>query len=78
MIKSVHIGKNYCIEQVVVNGNNIIHPWGIETADAWAFFTQEWGGYHHQILEQLGDVESLEMASIWQNSLSRCVKVSGD
>jgi hypothetical protein len=55
MIESVRIGKNYCIEQVLVNGKNIIYPWGIETADAWAFFTQEWRGYRHKILDQYGE-----------------------
>ena len=55
MIESVHIGKNYCIEQIVIKGENVIYPWGIETADAWAFFTQEWGGYRHQILKQHGE-----------------------
>ncbi len=31
------------------NGVELIHPWGVETADSWAFFSLEGNGYRHVI-----------------------------
>jgi hypothetical protein len=55
LINHVRVGTNRNIESVLIGGQEIIGPWGIETADSWAFFTQEWGGYRHEILERHGE-----------------------
>jgi len=47
-----HIDKNV-IAELYCNGNNIINPWGFETADSSAFFSLEKGvGYRHRKLSE--------------------------
>lgn len=42
--------KSGVIHDLNINGENIINPWGVETADSWAFFSLEKGvGYRHVI-----------------------------
>ena len=46
------VAKN-TISELLVNGENMIYPWGIETADSYAFFSLEDGlGYRYKVLEQ--------------------------
>lgn len=33
--------KNNVLSTLIVDGDNIINPWGVETADSWAFFSLE-------------------------------------
>jgi len=48
------IDENKCvISELYVDGNNIINPWGIETADSFSFFSLEKGeGWRYKILKE--------------------------
>lgn len=49
--------KNNVIYSLFVQGCNVINPWGIETADSWAFFSQEKGiGYRYTLINQSSEV----------------------
>lgn len=41
-----------CLIEWNINGENIIEPWGFETADSYSFFSQETGGYRNKIVER--------------------------
>jgi|Deesub1362A_J573_1020465.scaffolds.fasta_scaffold02604_6 hypothetical protein len=57
MKKSIDIEfKNNCISKVLVNGQNIIEVWGLETADSAAFFSLSDGGCRHKILRWRSNV----------------------
>ena len=45
--------KNKVIDEIFLNEKNLINPWGIETADSFAFFSLEDGiGYRYQVIEE--------------------------
>jgi len=45
------LSKNLVSELYNNNGANFIHPWGLETADSWSFFSLEKGvGYRYSLL----------------------------
>ena len=45
--------ENNVISKLYVGGENIIYPWGFETADSSAFFSLEKGiGYRYEVLEE--------------------------
>jgi hypothetical protein len=49
MLKPV-FGEHGSLQSLYLDGQQIIRPWGIETADACAFFSLETGGWGNQIL----------------------------
>jgi len=57
MRKSIDIEfEKSCVTKLFVEGQNIIKPWGFETADSTAFFSLSDGGYGHRILERKSNI----------------------
>lgn len=51
MLKPV-FGEHGSLQALYLDGRQIIRPWGIETADARAFFSLETGGWGNQVLDR--------------------------
>ncbi len=59
------IVRNGLIEDVFFGENSIILPWGVETADSWAFFSlDKTVGYRYKIIEKSEKVESNYLESM--------------
>jgi hypothetical protein len=57
--------KKNVITEIVLDGNNLINPWGIETADSFAFFSLEEGiGYRYHVIEEKFNAGEKEYTSL--------------
>jgi len=57
---SAPVYKNKVLQQLSVNGQNVIFPWGVEFADSSAFYSLEDGiGYRYELVEHQVSIDSL-------------------
>jgi hypothetical protein len=40
------------IEKLIINNENVIFPWGFETADSYSFFSLETGGFRNNVVKR--------------------------
>lgn len=61
---------NGVVSKLYVDGENLINPWGIETADSWSFFSMEKGiGYRHQRMNERIDFNEKQYAASLESKM---------